>query len=329
MRTIENKLLRYKIYFEQSDIEKMLTHNSFSEQNNSRYVFAGMTGFKGAVGHWIFKNIGGTGTQLQHFLGNIFSQKNLESYFDKLIFTQIRKAETVDIATQKHVFVYAFFGLVLENATKKQLENFIFSEILMPNDHLMPQTYKHKNQWAQLKFICKQQFDKKPKLFHELLDNKINCITILMDEQVLSKHDSVSYKYARTKTITLALKNILLQIEEKTKDNADYIAIEEQRLADVQRQKIIDKELKQEKHRGRIERHAAKMKIMQLEKEQLAQELDKKRRNKKQDLKEKKTSRKGANTIYKEYTMEEIAAMSNSKRRNLQDKGIIPKGLDF
>lgn len=329
MRTIENKLLRYKIHFEHSDIETMFTHNSFSEHNNSRYVFAGMTGFKGAVGHWIFKNIGGTGTQLQHFLGNIFSQKNLESYFDRLKIKQIRKAETVDIATQKHVFVYAFFGLVLENATKKQLENFIFNEILVPNDHLMPQTYKHKNQWAQLKFLCKQKFDLKPKLVHELLDNKINCITILMNDQVLSKHESVSYKYARTKTITLALKNILLQIEEKTKGNAYNIAIEEQRLADVQRQKIIDKELKQQKHVVRNEKHSAKMKIKRIEKEQLAQETDKKRREKKQDLKEKKTSRKVANMIYKVYSNDEIAAMSNSKRRNLQDKGIIPKGLNF
>jgi hypothetical protein len=31
-------------------------------------------------------------------------------------------------------------------------------------------------------------------------------------------------------------------------------------------------------------------------------------------------------TVYREYTLEEIKAMSNAKRRNLQDRGIIPKG---
>jgi len=53
---------------------------------------------------------------------------------------------------------------------------------------------------------------------------------------------------------------------------------------------------------------------------------DKKRKQAKQAVKE-KTSKKGKDTIYRTYTSEEIAAMSASKRRNLQDKGIIPKGI--
>ncbi|WP_172920020.1 hypothetical protein [Capnocytophaga canis] len=71
------------------------------------------------------------------------------------------------------------------------------------------------------------------------------------------------------------------------------------------------------------------MRIRREERKKLARLLDQKRRQTKQQEKERKTSRKGRNTIYREYTREEIAAMSNSKRRNLQDRGIIPKGTDW
>jgi len=47
---------------------------------------------------------------------------------------------------------------------KKQLERFIFNEFILPNDHLLPQTYIHENQYTQLKFLCKQHFDVQPKL---------------------------------------------------------------------------------------------------------------------------------------------------------------------
>jgi predicted ATPase len=62
--------------------------------------------------------------------------------------------------------------------------------------------------------------------------------------------------------------------------------------------------------------------------DQKAQEEDKKRREAKQIAKE-KSSKKGKNTIYREYTTEEISAMSSAKRRNLQDRGILPKNMSF
>jgi len=42
-------------------------------------------------------------------------------------------------------------------------------------------------------------------------------------------------------------------------------------------------------------------------------------------LKAKKESRKGKNTIYREYSAEEIAAMNPAKRRRLEDLGILAK----
>jgi len=83
---------------------------------------------------------------------------------------------------------------------------------------------------------------------------------------------------------------------------------------------------KQAKHLERTQKHQEKMaerrRIAKIE----AELQDKKRKQAKQAVKE-KTSRKGSDTIYRDYSAEKIAAMSASKRRNLQDKGIIPKGI--
>lgn len=164
MKSLENLLSRFQITFEKHHLERVITHNSFSENNHSRYVFLGMFAFKGAVAQWIFNHVAGTGTQLQHYLGNIFKQAFLESFFDKHIKRITRIDAKIDLNTQKHIFVFAFFGFVYDNATEEQLHEFIFHQIIKLNDHHLPSNYKHKNYWDQLLFLCKQQYNCKPKL---------------------------------------------------------------------------------------------------------------------------------------------------------------------
>lgn len=328
MKSLENVLQRFCISYEKHHLERALTHNSFSENNNSRYVFLGMFAFKGRVADWIFSHVAGTGTQLQHYLGNIFKQAFLENYFDKYITKISRIDPKVAIATQKHVFAYAFFGFVYDNATEEQLQEFIFHQIIKVNDHHLPSNYKHKNYWDQLLFLCKQQFDYKPKLTLTENSDKTQEVTIVLNGETIGQHVSISFKYAKKKAIKLALDFVLKNIEEKLKSNPTYLENEQQKKAKelelLQKQKLE----KQEKHTARNLAHQEKMSVKREVKKRQAQEDDRKRRLAKETAKE-KTARKGANTIYRTYTAEEIAAMSASKRRNLQDKGIIPKGTNF
>lgn len=327
MKQAELLLQQFKIDHESGKLLQCFTHNSFSENNNSRLVFLGQFAFRGKVAEWVFDNIAGTGTQLQHFLGNLFRQKFLETFFDKHYFATQRISPTVDLQTQKHVFVYAFFGLVYENATEEQLEDFIFRKIISPNNHLLPHNYKHKNHWEQLNFLCKQQFDKRPKIQHSEDEDKIHHLSIYLDEELLADHRSISFKYAKKKTVENALKIIGERLERKILQDEVYlqnqINIQEKKIAELQ----LAKQQKQEKHIARNTAHREKMVARKEELKLKAQEDDRRRRENKEALKEKTTKKK--QSIYKEYTLEEIKEMSNSKRRNLQDRGIIPKGIVF
>jgi len=215
-------------------------------------------------------------------------------------------------------------GYVYDNATKKELERFILNEFIFPNNHLLPNTHIHKNQWAQLRFLCKQYYDTKPKLIATIDADKINTISIQIKDEILATNSSISYKYAKKKSINEALKKVVLLIETKTTETNWFIENEKIRLQNIENQKLAEKEAKQQKHKDRIQKHADKMAEKCRVEAIKAAQTDKKRREVKQNLKE-KTSKKGAATIYRDYSAEEIAAMSVSKRRNLQDRGIIPK----
>jgi len=142
----------------------------------------------------------------------------------------------------------------------------------------------------------------------------------------LATCSSVSYKYARKKAVAMSLKIIANKLQTQLENEALYKQNESVMLSKLQEQQNLEKEKIQQKHQSRNNAHSKKMEIRRKQKDIDAQLEDQKRRVKKQELKEKK-SRKGADTIYRSYTAEEIAAMSVSKRRNLQDKGIISKGI--
>lgn len=326
MRWIE-LLKRYQISIDKNESLLLLTHRSFSEKNHSRYVFLGQFAFKGEVSKWIAKNVSGTGTQLQHYLGNLVTNKRLDWYFDRWQIKGIRMHESIEINAQKHIFVLAILGYICEKATPEILQEIIVNEFIKPSDHLLPNTHKFKNTWDQLIFLCKQQFDCKPKQEHFMDENKVHHIKIVVQENVFEA-SSISYKYAKKKAIALSYKAVTEIVEQHLKNDPFY----QERLQMIKQEEeqkvLFEKSEKQRIHLERIERHQAKMSVRKTQLKLKAQEQDKLRRQKKQELKEKK-SRKGANTIYREYTIEEIKAMSPSKRRNLQDKGIIPKGLDF
>ena len=326
MKNINQLLKLYEIQFTEEELKLVFTHNSFSEHNHSRYVFLGQFHFRGLVCEWIYKHLSGTGTQLHHFLGNILSEKKISRYFDKWRFGNVNIEDPSKIAEQKHIFVYSLLGFICTKAQKKNLDAFILNEFIVPNDQLLPQNYIPKNQWQQLQFLCKQNFDKKPKLKLELMEN-LNKLSVCLGDEFLSSHQSVSYKYARKKAIQSAYKIILEKIyTHKYSIDTEFRAKEIKTKSEEASEILKAKEEIQIRHLERNRIHSEKMQEKRKLKEIEAKELDKKRKLTKQNLKEKE-SRKGKNTIYRQYTTDEIAAMSNAKRRNLQDRGIIPKGI--
>lgn len=326
MTGLEAVFKQYAVSFEKKEIQLLLTHNSYSEKNNSRYVFLGQYYFRGKLSHWVFKNISGTGTQLQHYLGNIFSQNALSKLYDKWKINYIRTAENINTESQKHIFVYAVLGYIAEKANKKKLDDFMFYTFIFPNDHLLPKNHKYKNRWFQLVTLCNYHFKQKPTLKTTLEPDEKTKVRISLAENVLFEYSAIDFKIAKKRAVKEALKAVAKQIEAKTFENPLYLENEKLRAEKLLREQQAQKEEKQIKHHERNASHSERMKEKEKLKREQAKEQERKRREAKKAAKE-KTSRKGRNTIYREYTQEEIAAMSNSKRRNLQDRGIIPKGI--
>jgi len=320
---------RYEIACRDNELKLLLTHSSYDEKSNSRYVFLGQTAFRGAVGEWIFRHIAGTGMQLQHFWGNCFRQPFLETFFDKLHLDITRISPEIKTEKQRHIFIYALFGLIYDKASEDNLQQFVFQHIIEPNKHLLPHNYRFKNSWDMLIFLGKQHYDSRPKIHITKNEDKTQTVAVSVADAVIGSHQSISYTYARKRAIEKALKHIADEQQDKLNADEQHARVEEILRQKQQEEAQKAKEERRQKHLKRIEDHRERMRLHREKVKKEAQAADLKRRQQKKEVKEKKASRKGANSIYREYSREEIAAMSASKRRNLQDRGIIPKGLNF
>ena len=308
-----------------TDFRLAMTHNTAPNKNNgSRYVFLGQYGFRGELSKWIIEHIGGTGTELQHYLGNIFSQSRLDNLFDEWGLKRfIIYGEKCQPEKQKHIFVFSLLGCIMQNSPPPIMEQFMLDYFIYPNDHLLPKTHFPKDDWQKLIFLCKQNGFEKPSLQYELTVEKKHRFTISLTDGEIIKCESVSYRYAKKKTIKKTFDYISLILEERLKKDPVHLQTEELMSKENEELKLQKKaELLQQWEKKQIEKKSKKEQKTSIKK-QTAIERDKNRRKVKEEAKIKKQSRKGKNTIYRDYSADEIAQMNPAKRRRLEDLGIL------
>ena len=182
----------------------------------------------------------------------------------------------------------------------------------------------HKDDKQKLIFLCKQNNWDLPEITYELLENGKHQFGIKIVNRLIFC-TSVSYRYAKKKVLKKALDYVAQQLEATLKENENYLRIETQILSGKEAEKQAELNEKKAIWDARQE-EKRKLSAKRLKDKKLASKLrDEERRKMKEEIKKKKPSRKGKNTIYKNYTSEEIAAMNPAKRRMLEDKGILQK----
>ena len=186
----------------------------------------------------------------------------------------------------------------------------------------MPNTFILKDNWQRLQFFCKQQNWEKPKIVQEILPNKKHSITIIMQPLLSANHCSISPVYAKKKAINMALKQAIIYLNNELVNTPSHNLATQILLTKKEREKNELRLLKATAWNRKQEKKKQDKCILQELKRKKQIELDIKRRKTKQNIK-KEGTKKGKDTLYRKYTQEEIAAMSVSKRRNLQDRGII------
>jgi predicted alpha/beta superfamily hydrolase len=159
-------------------------------------------------------------------------------------------------------------------------------------------------------------------LSSNILPNKAVEFTLLMPPLLPTNHTSVSFTYAKKKAIHLALKQAVLFLHNELINSPMHSIAQATFLSNKKVQKNEARQKKVALWEARQEKKKTDKLLLKEEEKKRQLELDRKRRKNKQTVKE-KTSKKGKDTIYRKYTEEELNAMSVSKRRNLQDRGII------
>lgn len=294
---------------DRDSLKKAMTHESFYESSNvgnSRLVFLGMFVFRGKVGEKLYKWLPVKGQMLQHVLGNHFSKNRLHHFFDKLdLMPYVRSSEGFDVQKHKHIFVYAFWGWLIQKLSDSELDDYITRYFL--DQDIIEGSQKHQfNIWQQLIYLVKTKYKKDVKLNHRYTEGK-HFVEIFSDDDLLSEHQSKSEEYARKKAIEKAIKYITDQ---------DQSLLHDFMLSKEEKERQHHRVIKEKRHKSFLKRNELKKLKRQERAEELKierQEKEKKRRKAKQQVKKAKERRKEGKIVI-------TADMNAAKRRRLEDK---------
>jgi len=304
-----------------NELKKALKHKSFcpdkEENSNSRFVFLGMFGFKGKVAEILFNYLAIEGTQLQHYLGNIFKEDILLRIFDKYKLNHyIRYDTNFDYLKHRHIFVFGFLGFLLQNSSVEKLNEFITKNFLSGTEHLIPGNFHNHDVFAQCDYFCRLVYGNTLTTTITKLESDIFEAVAKAGETVLAKASSKSYRFARKKAVELALKALAGKMAEEYEQNPLYLEKQAEREKAESEKK---EQIKAEKLTLRAEKLAKKMaerKEEQKISKELVQQREKARRKAKAKAKERLELQKEAEAKQKAA----LIKMSGKKRRHLEDK---------
>lgn len=253
-------------------LQLALTHFSFYEDKNEingngRLIFAGMFIFRGQLADILLLYTPGSGTQLQHLLGNLFRSEYLNRLFDIWnLKPKIRASAKFDILAHKHIFVYAIFGCVAnldtENRNRFIKKYFLNSE----NEHLFNHHRKNLDVKHQANMLSKAIVGKSLITIMSKTEEGLHCAEIFIkNDCLISKAISKSYRYARKKAIKMAIQ-VLSEINLKDfVNNSDYIERVSLRIEKQKEQKELSlktKLLLKNKNKTKRQKLQSKLKIL-------------------------------------------------------------------
>lgn len=197
-----------------NELNKALTHSSYTESNendnNSRFVYLGQFAFRGYVADLIYKFTPGTGTQLQHILGNLFKSEHLNTLFDRFGLEElIRYSGKFDPKAHRHIFVFGLLGFIHKYCPDDVKQILISRYFILPHKHLFSAANKSNGLQAQCNILSRILFQEPVFIDINRTENGLWQTTVSVKESVISCETSVSHRYSRQKTLKKALKTIV------------------------------------------------------------------------------------------------------------------------
>ncbi len=311
-----------------SVLKKALTHSSFytdiEKCISDKYIFLGMYAFKGKLAEVICKYVPLTGTQLQHYLGNLFTNKQLEKIFTHYRLDRIvRYGKHFDVANKHHIFVYALLGFMNEFAEVNQLNRFIYRHFLQNSDHLRPNQSKtnNKNLYSKLLFLIDMYYHQMPQIA-TWNKNKTFYYKVVVGTEWTIEEQGSSPKIAQQKCIKKALQQITNELNLEWQQNPISQDLEQKRKKTEAEKKAREKAKKLKQYKEKQQKRSQEIADRKSERKKEAMERDEKRRKAKILAKK----RKELLLEQQKKQKEALNTMSVAKRRHLQDKGLLEKG---
>lgn len=153
----------------------------------------------------------GSGTELQHLLGNMFKNEHLNTMYDKLkLEALIRYGIEFDPKKHKHIFVFGLLGFIQQFSPIDVKRQFVSRNFILPNKHLFYHQLDNNNYQAQCNLLSNILFQEPVFIDIVRTENDMWQTTVSVKKSIIARETSVSHRYSKQKNLNKAINNWLM-----------------------------------------------------------------------------------------------------------------------
>ncbi len=187
---------------------------------------------------------------------------------------------------------------------------------MLGKEHLLPSNFDKGNIISQCNYFAKLLYNKKIGIEINNEENGNYTVNVHAGSHLISSSESKSYKYARKKAISLALKIMGDTVAQKYFKTETYKRNKQEQEKLQQNENEANRQIKIKKHNQKVTIKKAENEKRRKQRKIEAQEKDKQRREAKKRAKIRQQAKQEAD----EKEKRKLANMSVAKIRHLQDK---------
>jgi len=288
------------------------------EKEIGRNIFAGKFLFRGLLTQYLLLEIENA-RLVEKSVKAFLDEKNLIKLYDSMQLEKIFENMDADKRNSKLKLIYAYLGYISKETggEKEMLFDNIIGNITKKKDY----NY-HKSMydiWQKVKYLAKKNFEFDAYVLTKKNKDNDYITTVALSNELVFEYHADNFKASRKKAFKSSLK-YLLELEH-AKVEKFLMEKEEER---KKKEEALAKALKEERQKQHLE-YLALREQERLERKKRFKEKEKVKQIFRIKSKRRKTRRKKLAKQREEEFLKSLENISSSKRRILEDRGILPK----
>ena len=180
---------------------------NYPSQTADKYIFAGRYIFKGMTAERILKHFEKENFNLEQFLQNVLSKKELEK-LGRLYLGNIELKYKSNLTEKENICIFTemFLGIIAMTMDKNFIDEFVYKNFIRDSAYLLPKEKEEPIEDVVNKLV-KEMYDKQLIIATKKVE-EVYISEIIINNDVFAVAESKGYKYSRKKAFKIIYKKL-------------------------------------------------------------------------------------------------------------------------